>query len=104
MPIDTLLTQFAAALYVDDRVPNAARRLTMTSWNLYDIENGENPLARLTPHEHNFGVYSDQVTVRGDGCVLPRERQRYPSTGIKVLGPNGSLLPNHMRLWYCGLQ
>ena len=65
VPIDILLMQFAAALYVDDRVPNVPRRLTMTSWNLYDIETNKVPLARLTPHERNFGVYSDQVTVRG---------------------------------------
>ena len=66
--IDTLLAQWAAALYVDDYwspAPNPNPRLGYKSWNLHAIYEALVPTAQLTPRAHAFQSFSDVVTVRG---------------------------------------
>jgi hypothetical protein len=66
--IDTLLAQWAAALYVDDYwspAPNPNPRLGYKSWNLHAIYAALVPTAQLTPRAHAFQSFSDVVTVRG---------------------------------------
>jgi len=48
-PIDVLLSRWAATLYTDDRFPGIDPKLTFTSWNLFNIEQGLVSTARLAP-------------------------------------------------------
>jgi len=99
-PIDVLLAQWAAALYVDDRVTGADPRLAFTSWNLTDIESGLVPTAHLTPRDRQFGAFTDQVSVRGGSTAyfLVSGAGR-GATGIRVRNSVDDLLPGVMRLW-----
>jgi hypothetical protein len=79
VPIDTLLAQWAAALYVDDRVPGAAQRLTFSSWNLFDMDTRrKNPTGHLLPRERPFGAFSDAVSVRGGSTAYFRRKRCRP--------------------------
>ena len=63
-PIETLLAQWAAALYVDDRFPVLNDRLEITSYDLLDIEEAVVEEARLDPRARSFGGFNDLVRVR----------------------------------------
>ena len=105
VPIDSLLAQWSAALYVDDRVPSAAPRLTYTSWNLFDIDGALKPAARLTPRERAFGSFTDAFQVRaGSTAYFRLAGTDRAGTALKVLTPSGAPLPPHMRLWVVRLQ
>src|SRR3954464_1383893 len=64
VPAKTLLAQWAAMLYVDDRVPGADPSLTFPSWNLKDIEDAVVESAQLTPRARAFSTFSDEFSVR----------------------------------------
>jgi hypothetical protein len=106
VPIDSLLAQWAAALYVDDRVPTTNKRLTFSSWNLYDIEMGKQLVqARLTPRERSFGTFSDNVSVRAGSTAYFRvSGVGHPSAAIRAVDANGGALPSTMRMWVVRLQ
>jgi hypothetical protein len=105
VPIDSLLAQWSAALYVDDRVPGAAARLTYTSWNLFDIDSALKPAARLAPRERAFGSFTDAFQVRAGSTAYFRiGGADRPGTAVKVLTPSGTPLPPHVRLWVVRLQ
>jgi hypothetical protein len=105
VPIDSLLAQWSAAQYVDDRVPGAAKRLTFTSWNFAEIDDMRVPTARLTPRERAFWGFSDAVAVRAGSTAYFRvSGAGRPGTAVSVLAPNGQVLPSHMRLWVVRLQ
>ena len=76
-PMETLLARWAAALYVDDRIPNLDPDLQFTSWNFYDIYR-EHP-NRLMPLEISFSHEEHRARIRGR-LVLVRERIRFPAT------------------------
>jgi hypothetical protein len=106
-PIDSLLAQWAAALYVDDRVPGAAARLTLPSWNLFDIETKTRfrELGRLLPRERPFAPFADQVSVRGGSTAYFRvSGAGRAATALRAQGAGGGPLPPHMRLWVVRLQ
>ena len=105
VPIDSLLAQWAAALYVDDRVPNLNKRLTFTSWNMYDIETRKRPEMRLNPRERNFGTFTDNVNIRAGSTAYFRVSSNgRPSAAIRAVDPNGGALPSTMRMWVVRLQ
>lgn len=99
-PMDSLLAQFAAALYVDDKVPGANPRLTFASWNLADIFDNVVPTAQLAPRERYFGSdIADAVTVRGGSTAYFRlVGYTYP-TAVRVRDAADAPLPSHMRFW-----
>jgi hypothetical protein len=101
---DSLLAQFAAMQYVDDRVPNAAPRLTLPSWNLTQtFSPRENQL--LTPRERVFATFADAVSVRGASTAYYRiSGTGRAGTALRVRAPDGTPLPSHMRLWVVRLQ
>ena len=106
VPIDTLLAQWAAALYVDDRVPGAALRLTFPSWNLFDLDTRRiNTTGRLVPRERAFGSFTDAVTVRGGSTAYFRvSGAGRAGTAIRAAAPGGGTLPAGMRVWVVRLQ
>jgi len=106
VPADTLLAQFAAALYVDDRVPGAATRLTFSSWNLFDIDGRRiNQTGRLLPRERSFAAFTDAVSVRGGSTAYFRiSGAGHAGTAIRASDAAGGKLPAHMRMWVVRLQ
>ena len=106
VPVDTLLAQWAAALYVDDRVPGAAPRLTFSSWNLFDMDrNRINVTGRLVPRERAFGGFTDAVSVRGGSTAYFRvSGAGRAATAIRARTSAGGALPAAMRMWIVRLQ
>ena len=106
VPVDTLLAQWAAALYVDDRVPGAAPRLTFPSWNLFDLDTRRmNQTGRLVPRERAFGPFTDAVSVRGGSTAYFRvSGAGRAATAIRARDSGGGALQAAMRLWVVRLQ
>ncbi|MGH7467432.1 MAG: Ig-like domain-containing protein [Longimicrobiales bacterium] len=105
IPIDSLLAQWGAALYVDDRVPTLSPALTFSSWNMFDVENGKNPLYRLLPRERSFASFTDAVSVRAGSTAYFRvSGVGRPATAIQAFAPSSGALPAHMRMWVVRLQ
>jgi hypothetical protein len=103
--IDTLLAQWAAALYVDDRVPGAAPRLTFTSWDLVDIESGLFPTARLQPIEVLFSAFDQARNVRAGSTAYFRvSGTSRPATAIRARTGGDAQLAEPMTLWIVRLQ
>ena len=105
-PISILLAQWAATFYVDDRVIGAATRLTMPSWNLFDIY--EVRLAqglRLVPTEVSFVDFTQTFQVRGASTGYFRiSGTTRPATAIRARDLANGTLPSSMQLWVVRLQ
>ena len=105
VPMETLLAQWAAMLYADDRVPNIDPKLTMKSWNLFAISQRLNANARLTPRDRPFGAFTDQISVRGGSSAYfivsggPRS-----ATGLRVRDISDGPLPVNMQVWVVRIQ
>lgn len=107
VPIDSLLAQWAAMLYIDDRVVGAAARLTLPSWDMFDIfERGIVESGRLRPEERAFQSFTDTLTVRGGSLGYFRVSNAVgrPATAIRVRDRSDQPLPSIMRLWVVRLQ
>jgi hypothetical protein len=105
VPIDSLLAQWSAALYVDDRVPGLNKRLTFSSWNMYDIETRKRPMLQLAPRERSFGTFTDNVSIRAGSTAYFRvSGVGHPSAAIRAADPAGGALPSTMRMWVVRLQ
>lgn len=103
--IDTLLAQWAAMLYVDDRVPGAAARLTLPSWNLVNIENGLVATARLQPTEVGFAAFDLSRNVRaGSSAYVRISGTARPATAVRVRSSSDTALPTTMNVWIVRLQ
>jgi len=105
VPIDVLLSQWAAALYVDDRVSGLDSRLTFTSWNLAAIESGVIESAHLVPRGREFGAFTVGVAVRGGSTAyfLVSGYGR-PATSIRARDLSDHRLPSGMRMWVVRLK
>lgn len=105
VPIETLLAQWAAALYVDDRVPAADDALTMTSWDLAEIFGSRQEAARLQPYQRSFSDFSDDVSVRaGSTAYFLVGGADRPATAIRATDRSDQSLPGEMQLWVVRLQ
>jgi hypothetical protein len=104
-PHDALLARWAAALYVDDRVPGADPLLTFASWNLSSIFGGLIQQARLRPYERTLASLGsqEQVQVRAGSSAYFRISAGGPGV-VSLTGPEGAALPGHMRVWVVRLQ
>ena len=104
-PIDVLLSRWAAALYVDDRVANVDPKLRFTSWNLVAIENRLVQTARLAPRDRPFAAFSDQVSVRGGSTAyfVVSGSNRGP-VAIRARDSSDGQLPSVMRMWVVRMQ
>lgn len=118
VPRNQWLAEWAATLYVDDRVAGAGSRLTLPSWNLHDIMTSVVPAARLRPRQRAFKGFSDDVSVRagstayfcigraqqGDAVDCGSAATGRPQTVVRVRDALGGNLPSHMQLWIVRLE
>ncbi|MGH7574712.1 MAG: Ig-like domain-containing protein [Longimicrobiales bacterium] len=118
VPRNRWLAEWAAALYLDDRVNGQAARLTFTSWDLADIESGVVPTAHLRPRQRAFTSFSDGVRVRagstayfcvgraqqGDTVDCANAGTGRPETVVRARDALGGNLPSHMQLWVVRLE
>jgi hypothetical protein len=103
--IDTLLAQWAAALYVDDRVLGATARLTIPSWNLVDVESGLFATARLTPIEVLFSTFDQARNVRaGSNAYFRISGTSRPATAVRARSSTDAQLAEPMTMWIVRLQ
>jgi hypothetical protein len=114
--MDTLLAQWAAMLYVDDRVANAAPALTLKSWNLYDIFYGTytptggspirlKPSLRLTPVSAGFTSVTQTANVRaGSAYYAVLSGSNRPASAVKARDGGGGILNPNMRYWIVRTQ
>ena len=105
-PMSTLLAQWAAALYVDDRVVGAATRLTMPSWNLFDIyEVRLSSGLRLAPTAVSFADFTETFKVRGASTGYFRiSGATRPATAVRARDLVDGALPSSMQIWVVRLQ
>jgi hypothetical protein len=108
--IDTLLAQWAAMLYLDNRIladgtPVVADSiLGLRTWNLYDVfENvvfdGVN-VHRLLPRNRAFDQFSDQTIVRAaSSAYFIVSGNGRVATAIRARDANDDPLPQHMQVW-----
>ena len=108
-PIDRLLAQWSAMLYVDDRIAGLDPTLTLSSWNMLSINgliiqgNPQNPLG-LRPYPRTFNNFADAITVRaGSSAYFRLSGSNRPATAISVSNSSGTL-PGTMRVWVVRLQ
>jgi hypothetical protein len=104
VPADSLLAQFAAMQYLDDRMPGVAPSMTLTSWNLPSVlSRGEDK--QLVVRQRPFGTFSEAVSVRGGSTAYFRvSGSGRGATALRIRAPDGSALPPHMRLWVVRLK
>ena len=101
--METLLARWAAALYVDDRIPNADPTLQFTSWNLLDVYQPD--VARIKPPEISFANLQRRARIRDGSMWYVRiaDLQR-PSTAIRVGNIVDRDLPDDIQVWIVRLQ
>ncbi len=113
-PIETLMAQWAATLYLDDRVPNLDPRLTMSSWDLFDafentvfIDDNNNQVSPhlLEPRQRSFANFSDVLNVRpvSTAYVIVSGSGR-AATAIRATDASGNPLPSFMQMWVVRMQ
>ena len=104
-PMETLLAQWSAMLYADDRIPGVDEKLTMKSWNLVAIESAIFESGHLIPRMRTFGAFNDPVLVRaGSTAYFVVSGANRPATGIRIRDANDGPLPANMRVWVVRAQ
>ena len=104
-PMESLLVQWSAMLYADDRIPGVDEKLTMKSWNLVSIEQGIVETGRLSPRFRSFGAFSDAIQVRGGSTAyFVVSSANRAATGIRVRDASDGPLPGIMRVWVVRAQ
>jgi len=102
-----LLSQWAAALWLDDRVPGMEARLTMPSWNYHDIFQAtldDQPL-EIEPRERTFSTFTDDIAVRGgSSAYYAITGASRPDTYIRFRRENGQELSSGMQVWVVRTQ
>ncbi|MBI3983073.1 MAG: Ig-like domain-containing protein [Gemmatimonadetes bacterium] len=116
VPMDSLLAQFAAMLYVDDRddmTAPAAAALRMSSWDLFNIFYETDPQTnirlrtalRLQPAAVTYSTFTRSARVRAASTyyavVSGFNRE---ATAIRARDGAGAPLPPWMRSWIVRLQ
>jgi hypothetical protein len=99
--IDQVLAEWSASLWVDDRFPGMAEKITFPSWNLVDIiDEGIVDPAHLTPRTRTFSAFSDQVQVRGGSTAYYTiAGASRPATFVRFRNSDGGQLPGVMQVW-----
>lgn len=104
-PIEEMLGQWAASLYVDDRVASADPLLTQPSWNYFDIYQSLVESARLVPLEASFTDFEATGNIRsGSSGYLRISDTSRPATALRVRTTNDNELPASMQVWLVRLE
>jgi hypothetical protein len=109
-PIDEMLAQWAATLYMDGRIPSLDPRLTFTSWDLHGGADGVGPrtgvfanlipTAQLRPRENAFTSFQNDISViAGSTAYFRLSGSSRPAMSISVRDTGGGAVPGHMRVW-----
>lgn len=103
---DTLLAQWAASLYIDDRITPADTLLTHPSWNLFDIFETNSPTEwRLAPIDVVFGSFDQTINVRaGSAGYFRVSGSTRPATAVRARTSSDTTLPSTMQIWVVRLQ
>ena len=102
-PWKTLLAQWSAAMYVDDRVARAAPALQFTSWNFQDVY-GDDP-DRLIPQEISFEDLERIARLRdGSTWYLRVSGEGRSATAIGVENQDNTELPEDIQVWVVRLE
>ena len=102
-PMETLLAQWSAALYVDDRVAGADPELQFTSWNFWDIYKDEPN--RLIPLEIPFSDQEITARIRdGSTWYLQVSGGERPATAVRVRDYADQALPDEFQVWVVRLK
>lgn len=102
-PMDTLLAQWSAALYVDDRVEGADPELQFTSWNFRDIYKDEPN--RLIPLEIPFAGQEIAARIRdGSTWYLRVSGGARAPTAVRVRDHADQALPDEFQVWVVRLE
>jgi hypothetical protein len=104
-PINVLLAEWAASLYVDDRITNPSARLASPSWNFFGFESRLRESAQLNPRERTFSTFNDNVQVRAGSTAYFRvSGAGRPATLLRVRGTGEAILPSNMQVWVVRMQ
>ncbi|MCZ6857912.1 MAG: hypothetical protein O7F70_07930, partial [Gemmatimonadetes bacterium] len=102
-PIETLLAEWAATLYLDDRSATALpSRIDFPSWNLFDIFDvgGLPSSARLRPTSVVFQDFTEDVDVRaGSTAYFLLSGNVTAPTAIRVRNQVDGVLPTTMQVF-----
>ena len=106
VPIKTILAQWAATLYSDDRAPALDPKLTLPSWNLFDVYDlSAVEAARLAPRSRSFTGFTDAFSVRaGSSAYFRLSGSAHPATAIRVRNGSDGPLPSIMQVFVVRLQ
>lgn len=103
--IDSLLAQWAAALYVDDRIPGLDPRVSFTTWNMLNVFNGLVETARLVPHDVGFGPFDVTKNIRAGSTAFLQISGNYRAvTAVRVRDALDGILLPHINLWIVRLE
>lgn len=103
--LETLLADWAASLYVDDRVPTADPSLTTSSWNYADIFSNFPADAQLQPLQTPFSDWTATGDVRASSAgYLTIGGTGRPATAVRVRTQTDTTLPATMQIWIVRLQ
>ena len=101
--METLLARWAAALYVDDRIPNLDPDLQFTTWNFYDIFRDDPD--RLMPLEIGFSDQEHRARIRdGSFWYVQLSGSQRPATAIRVRNLADRDLSDDMQVWIVRLR
>ena len=104
-PMDRLLSQWSATLHMDDRVAGLNARLSMASWNLFEMDSRLITTVRLIPRARTFGNFADNISMRAGSTAYFRVGgSNRPPTAISVTSPSGGTLPGTTRVWVVRVQ
>lgn len=106
VPADSLLAQWGAALYVDERVTGASARLTMPSWDFVDIFEVHLPAsAVLSPQAVDFDTWDSNMSVIAGSAAYFRIRgSNRPDVAFRVRGLADQPLPGWMQVFLVRIQ
>ena len=104
-PLETLMADWAASLYVDDRVPGADPSLSVSSWNYTDIFSNLPTDAQLQPLQTPFADWTATGDVRASSAgYLTIAGTGRPSTAVRVRTQSDTVLPSTMQIWLVRIQ
>ncbi len=108
MPTDSMLAQWAAALYLDDRVEGLDTRLAIPSWNFVDVFEGPSQpksTARLAPTILPFGDFAVQARIASASTAYYRiEGEAREAMALAVTAPGGGSLPTAMQVFVVRIE
>lgn len=103
LPMDSILPRWAAALYLDDRVPGLDPELTFPSWDLLDVFESPGQSGSTTgiaPSRLRFEDFSTTTIVASASTAyFLIEGDRRDSTALQISGGGGGNLASVMQIF-----